>query len=85
MLRWGKCGEWRGRKGRETASVVAGNPRVIWDHPGSSGVGGGTCMCMYAHLCPGAGGRQAERNICSGPQGWPRVCMDVRVCRAVGR
>lgn len=44
-----------GEREGETASIVAGNPRVIWDHPGSRGVS----MCVYAHVCPGAGGRQA--------------------------
>lgn len=56
----GRGGEWRRRKGREPASVVAGNPRVIWDHPGSSGVGGDMSMCEYVHVCSEAGGRQAE-------------------------
>ena len=59
MFRLGRSGKWRSKKGWETASIVAGNPRVIWDHPGSSGVGGGKCLFVYAHVCPGAGGRQA--------------------------
>lgn len=61
VFRWARSGKWRRRKRGETASIVAGNPAVIWDHPGSSSVGGGMCMCMYAHVCPGAGGRQAGR------------------------
>jgi hypothetical protein len=36
------------KKGSETASVVAGNLKVIWDHPGSRGVGGGYA---YVHVC----------------------------------
>lgn len=63
--------------GGETASIVAGNPTVIWDHPGSRGVGG-VCVCACMHMCVpglGVGSRQAQRNICSGPQGWPRVRM----------
>ena len=59
VFRLGRSGEWRSKKGWETASIVARNPRVIWDHPGSSGVGGGKCLFLYAHVCPGAGGRQA--------------------------
>lgn len=84
VFRLGRSGEWRRKKRWETASTVAGNPRVIWDHPGSSSVGGAMCMCVCAQVCLGAGGRQAQRNICSGPQGWPRVCIYVRVCRGLG-
>lgn len=44
----------------ETDSIVAGNRRVIWDHPGSSGVGGGY---VYVRVCTCVswdwGGRQA--------------------------
>lgn len=82
MLRWGRFEEWRRRKRGETASIVAGNPRVIWDHPGSSGVGGDVCMCVYAHVCPGAGGRQARINITLNPRlAWS---VYVCVCRGLG-
>lgn len=66
------------RKRGETASIVAGNPRVIWDHPGSSGVGGDVCMCVYAHVCPGTGGRQARINIALNP----RLSSSVYVCES---
>lgn len=37
----------------------------------------GVCVCSCMHMCVlGLGaGRQAQRNICSGPQGWPRARM----------
>lgn len=63
VFRLGRSGEWRSKKGWETASIVAGNPRVMWDHPGSSGVGGGKGSCLWhAHVCPGAGAVQAGRH-----------------------
>lgn len=67
----------------ETACIVAGNPRVIWDHPGSSGVGGDVCMCVYAHVCPGAAGRQAgtEKHL-----PWtPGLASSVYVCESLQR
>ena len=51
MFRLGRSGEWRKKKRWETASTVAGNPRVIWDHPGSSSVGGAMCMCVCVCVC----------------------------------
>lgn len=51
----------RGREGRETHFIVAGYSKVIWDHPGSSGLCGRTHICVYAHVCPDAGGRLAGR------------------------
>ena len=61
VFRWESSGKWRKRKRGETASIVAGNPTVIWDHPGSSGVWVGVCVCACMHMCVlGLGaGRQA--------------------------
>ena len=89
MFRLGRSGEWRRKKGWETASIVAGNPGVLWDHPGSSGVGRvSVCSCPHMFVlglrAGRQAGRQAQRNICSGPQGWPGVCRYVRVCRGWG-
>lgn len=52
-----------GGRGRETASIVAGNPRVIWDHPGSRRVWGGVCMCMHMCVLGLGAGRQAEKHL----------------------
>lgn len=49
--------------GEETASLVARNLRVIWDHPGSWGVGGGVYVRISTCVSWGWGqaGRQAQR------------------------
>lgn len=64
----------------ETGSIVAGNTRVIWDHPGSSGVGGGY---VYVRLCTcvswGLGaGRHRETSALDPRAGLE--CMYMRGC-----
>lgn len=41
-------------------------------------------VCVCVCTCASWGWGQAQTNICSGPQGWPGVCMSVRVCRGLG-
>lgn len=53
----------RGREGQGRGAhfIVAGYSKVIWDHPSSSGLCGRMHICVYAHVCPNAGGRLAGR------------------------
>lgn len=52
----------------ETASLVAGNLRVIWDHPGSWGVGGGVYVRVSTCVSWGWGQTGTEKTSALDPK-----------------